>query len=190
MALPAVTVRYAFFTGKGGVGKTSLSCATGLALSEAGRASPDREHRSGLQSRRSAWGPSRFSAFGDTGRARNRTPLISTRKLPRAITKSAWSAPFRGVCRQRPSQAWRNSSPEPAPWKSPPSTSLPSCSAIKRDGGLRPRDFRYSAHRPHLAPSNLAFGLERFYRVIGGRRIVPWAARPPGNAKSPIRGHR
>lgn len=29
--------RYLFFTGKGGVGKTSLSCATGLALAEAGR---------------------------------------------------------------------------------------------------------------------------------------------------------
>jgi len=29
--------RHAFFTGKGGVGKTSLSCATGLALAEAGQ---------------------------------------------------------------------------------------------------------------------------------------------------------
>ena len=29
--------RYLFFTGKGGVGKTSLSCATALKLSEAGR---------------------------------------------------------------------------------------------------------------------------------------------------------
>jgi arsenite-transporting ATPase len=37
MALPAFTTRYAFFTGKGGVGKTSLSCATGLALAEAGK---------------------------------------------------------------------------------------------------------------------------------------------------------
>lgn len=37
MALPSVATRYAFFTGKGGVGKTSLSCATGLALAEAGR---------------------------------------------------------------------------------------------------------------------------------------------------------
>jgi len=37
MALPAVTTRHLFFTGKGGVGKTSLSCATGLALTEAGK---------------------------------------------------------------------------------------------------------------------------------------------------------
>lgn len=37
MALPSVDTRILFFTGKGGVGKTSLSCATGLALAEAGR---------------------------------------------------------------------------------------------------------------------------------------------------------
>jgi len=37
MALPTITTRYAFFTGKGGVGKTSLSCATGLTLAETGK---------------------------------------------------------------------------------------------------------------------------------------------------------
>lgn len=37
MALPSTRTRYLFFTGKGGVGKTSLSCATGLALAEAGK---------------------------------------------------------------------------------------------------------------------------------------------------------
>ncbi|MDK9724356.1 MAG: arsenical pump-driving ATPase [Sterolibacteriaceae bacterium MAG5] len=37
MALPDARTRYLFFTGKGGVGKTSLSCATGLALADAGR---------------------------------------------------------------------------------------------------------------------------------------------------------
>jgi arsenite/tail-anchored protein-transporting ATPase len=34
---PASTTRFLFFTGKGGVGKTSLSCATALKLAEAGR---------------------------------------------------------------------------------------------------------------------------------------------------------
>ncbi|MEQ1621756.1 MAG: arsenical pump-driving ATPase [Methylococcales bacterium] len=37
MALPEVNTRYLFFTGKGGVGKTSLSCATGIALADAGK---------------------------------------------------------------------------------------------------------------------------------------------------------
>jgi arsenite/tail-anchored protein-transporting ATPase len=37
MALPPVQTRYLFFTGKGGVGKTSLSSATGLGLAEAGK---------------------------------------------------------------------------------------------------------------------------------------------------------
>ena len=37
MALPEVRTRHLFFTGKGGVGKTSLSCATGLALADAGK---------------------------------------------------------------------------------------------------------------------------------------------------------
>jgi len=37
MTLPQARTRYLFFTGKGGVGKTSLSCATGLALADAGR---------------------------------------------------------------------------------------------------------------------------------------------------------
>ena len=34
---PATTTRFLFFTGKGGVGKTSLSCATALKLVEAGK---------------------------------------------------------------------------------------------------------------------------------------------------------
>lgn len=37
MTLPQTRTRYLFFTGKGGVGKTSLSCATGLTLAQAGK---------------------------------------------------------------------------------------------------------------------------------------------------------
>ncbi len=37
MGIPTVDTRYLFFTGKGGVGKTSLSCATGIALAESGK---------------------------------------------------------------------------------------------------------------------------------------------------------
>ncbi|MBQ0957752.1 arsenical pump-driving ATPase [Ideonella sp. 4Y11] len=37
MALPGIETRFAFFTGKGGVGKTSLACASTLRLAEQGR---------------------------------------------------------------------------------------------------------------------------------------------------------
>jgi arsenite/tail-anchored protein-transporting ATPase len=37
MAIPEIRTRHLFFTGKGGVGKTSLSCATGIALAESGK---------------------------------------------------------------------------------------------------------------------------------------------------------
>lgn len=37
MTLPLVTTRHLFFTGKGGVGKTSLACATAVQLAEQGK---------------------------------------------------------------------------------------------------------------------------------------------------------
>ena len=37
MALPGFATRFAFFTGKGGVGKTSLACASAVRLAEQGR---------------------------------------------------------------------------------------------------------------------------------------------------------
>lgn len=37
MALPGIETRFAFFTGKGGVGKTSLACASAMRLAEQGR---------------------------------------------------------------------------------------------------------------------------------------------------------
>ncbi len=37
--------RNLFFTGKGGVGKTSVACATAIALAERGQARAARQHR-------------------------------------------------------------------------------------------------------------------------------------------------
>ena len=45
--------RVLFFTGKGGMGKTTLACATAVALARR-QAGADRVHRPGLQSRRGA----------------------------------------------------------------------------------------------------------------------------------------
>ena len=43
--------RNLFFTGKGGVGKTSVACATAVKLADAGKKSLARFHRPRVQSR-------------------------------------------------------------------------------------------------------------------------------------------
>ena len=42
MNITEPTTRYYFFTGKGGVGKTSISCATAIALADTGAQSAKR----------------------------------------------------------------------------------------------------------------------------------------------------
>lgn len=43
MDIRTIETRYLFFTGKGGVGKTSISCATAIVLAEKGRRGPSRD---------------------------------------------------------------------------------------------------------------------------------------------------
>jgi len=51
LGLLAQPTRFLFFTGKGGVGKTSLSTAAAIALADAGQAGAAGQHRCGLQPR-------------------------------------------------------------------------------------------------------------------------------------------
>ncbi len=44
--------QYIFFSGKGGVGKTSMACTHAVRYADEGRTHPDRHHRPGLQSLR------------------------------------------------------------------------------------------------------------------------------------------
>ncbi len=74
MALPHIATRYAFFTGKGGVGKTSLACAIGR---RTGRRWPEgaaRQHRPGVQPRRGAGHRARQHAHADPRRAEACSP--------------------------------------------------------------------------------------------------------------------
>ena len=69
-ALPFVPTRVLFFTGKGGVGKTSLACATAIALADSGKRAA-RVDRSRIESRRS---PRRHTGVPDS-RARRAWPV-------------------------------------------------------------------------------------------------------------------
>ena len=52
MVIPGPVTRNLFFTGKGGVGKTSVASATAVGLADAGQAGAACEHRPGLEPRR------------------------------------------------------------------------------------------------------------------------------------------
>ena len=87
--------RHLFFTGKGGVGKTSLACATAVALADRGQARAARQHRSRLQPGRGAGrdaGPEPTAVPASPARGRS----TSTPKRRRAPTVSASSGPYRG----------------------------------------------------------------------------------------------
>src|SRR5260370_10940662 len=47
--IPETCPRHLFFTGKGGVRKTSLACASAILLGDAGQRGVDCEHRSGVE---------------------------------------------------------------------------------------------------------------------------------------------
>ena len=124
--------RHLFFTGKGGVGKTTSPARTAIALADAGQrvllvstdpASNLDEVLGSQLGRRADPVP------GVSGPVRRSTSIRKRLPLPIA---SGWSGRIAAFCRRPPSPAWKSSSPAPAPWRSLPSTSSPSCSAIPR----------------------------------------------------------
>ena len=91
----AAPTRFLFFTGKGGVGKTSLSTATAIALADAGKRVLAGQHRRGLQPRRNA---GRAAVQPAGGRARCARPADAQhrsrhrrRGLPAARARAARS---------------------------------------------------------------------------------------------------
>ena len=120
--------RFLFLTGKGGVGKTSIACAS------RGRPRPPRQpgpaglHRPGLE-RRPGLRPARSGTRSPRSRrVQGSTHWRSTPRTPRRSTASAPSPRFGTFCRRRTSPTSPNSCPGPAPPRSPRSTSSPASS--------------------------------------------------------------
>ena len=103
--------RNLFFTGKGGVGKTSLACATAVGLADRGKRVLAGEHRSGLEPGRSVGraagqptdgDPGRAGAVGDEPRRGRRRP-----RVPRAAGRPVSGRAARGGRRQHGGAAFR-----------------------------------------------------------------------------------
>lgn len=109
-----VQTKYLFLTGKGGVGKTSVACATAVALADAGKKVLliSTDPASNLQD---------VFSMELTNKA---TPIAAVPNLavanldpvrPRPNTGKASSGPIAASCRKRPCATWKNSCPARVP---------------------------------------------------------------------------
>ena len=167
--------RFLFFTGKGGVGKTSLACACALALADAGLrvllvstdpASNLDEMLGVALSDQPRAVPGRAGPrcdehrSGRRGRGLPRCACIA--QMPADSTRCRSRHGARAAVRRlhhRDRRLRRVHRP-----------------AGRRRRRLRPRHLRHRAHRPHAAAAEPAQGLDRLPRRQRPRRLLPRAA--------------
>ena len=171
--------RFLFFTGKGGVGKTSLACATAVHLADAGKrvllVSTDPASNVGQ-----VFGV----AIGNriTADRRGAGPVRrwrSTRRRPRRPTATASSARCAACCRMTvvkgiEEQLSGACTTEIAAFDE--FTALLTDAALT--ARLRSHHLRHRADRPHHPPAAAARRLERLPRSRQGRRLLPRARWP------------
>ena len=174
--------RYLFFTGKGGTGKTTLSCTDGGRTGRPGQACAAGQHGPGVQSRSRVRGRDR-RAQTDCGHGRSQPGRPEHKSASR---RSGLSGPNRRAGGTLPAdvvrRTWRRNYPGPARRKSPRLTSSRRCSPTARDGRLRPHRLRHRPHRSHpttAPPARRVDGLPRL-RARAARRV---SDRSPGLKK-------
>ena len=176
--------RALFFTGKGGVGKTSLACATAVALADARQAGAARQHRPGVEPRRGA----RRTLLGQTPTPIAGVPGLSALNIDPEAAARAYRermvGPYRGVLPdgrggQHGGAALRRLHRRDRRVRRVRSAAR----RARGDGGLRPRDLRHRADRAHAAAADAA---RRPGRASSTRtRPAPRAsARSPGSQHS------
>ncbi len=116
--------KYLFYTGKGGVGKTSIACATAVTPCRQWEEGAACQHRPLLPTCRMCSIPSLTEKECRLRKCRGLWLQTSTRyKLQRSIGK-VLSPPIAASCRNRLLPTWRNNFPAPVRWRSPLSMSL------------------------------------------------------------------
>ena len=159
--------RHLFFTGKGGVGKTSLACASAILLGDAGRRVLIVSTDPASNSTPSSLPPS-ATAQRRLPAHRASTRSTSTRNRRRSSTASGPLPPIEACYPSRKSPCCRNASRSLHGRGCRLRRIRPPLERCRDDGGLRPRDFRHGPNRPYVAPSRTSGSLDRFSGIGAG----------------------
>ena len=189
-ALLDPATRVLFFTGKGGMGKTTLACATAVGLAARGRRVLLVVHRPRLQPGRGPRdGPRRGAPPGRRRRGPRRGERRSRGGRPRVPR-----APGRPLPRRAARRGVAQHGGEPLGRLHGRDRRLrclhPPPGRRRGDARLRPRDLRHGADRAHAAAALAAGGLDRVHRPEHHRHLVPRAAGRPGAPAGALRRER
>ena len=190
MDLVRLATRHLFFTGKGGVGKTSVACATAVGLADAGK-------RVLLVSTDPA---SNLDEVLGASLGTRPTPF---RASPASSRSTSIPRPRRSAYRERVVGPYRELLP-PAAVRSMEEQLSGACTVeiaafdefarllgdARRDRGVRPRPLRHRADRAHAAAAHPPLGLDRIRGAERVRDELPRAPRRPREAAGALRSHR
>lgn len=191
--------QYLFFTGKGGVGKTSTACAVATSLADSGNRVllVSTDPASNLQDVFAMELHSKPTPITEVPglSAANLDPIEAAAEYRESVI-----APYRGFCRMRQSPTWKNSFPAPAPSRLQPLTHLPISSRMKpskkatitssstrppqgtRCGccSYRPHGVISSTRAPMVPPALGSCPVWKKRKPSIKRQLIPWqiAARP------------
>ena len=182
--------RYLFFTGKGGVGKTALACATAIRLADAGKrillVSTDPASnldemlgRGALESTHG--GPGRREALGAQHRSREGRRRIP-RARDRAVSRDLDSGPDRRAPRAARRRVHRGDRRVRRVRRAP--------GGRRAERAVRSRALRHGADRTHAEAPQLAARLDRIPAVDHRWCLVPGPALGAEDARDAVRCRR
>ena len=179
--------RILFFTGKGGVGKTSLACAASVSMAQQGTEGAAGQHGPGIEPRRGSGCPAVRCADRDSrrrrtvraehrsGSGREGLPGSGDRAVPRSAPRSLPQQHGRAAIRRMHGRDRRFRRIHQTAWRCP------------GDRGIRSHHLRHGSDGTYASLVEASGRMDGIHRREHDRHLVPWATGRPRNSEIPLR---